>query len=444
MVGTSIAAEGKKKYQFISRFSLLGNEGSSNALSNSNTGDQAAATMESDDEAGSYWEPAGFSEPEASEDIKRIVREDSAVPARLNAGKFAHDVDGGDEDAVNLALAISASLSDFEVAIATGAAGPSEAHHLEERVSDAVDEVVEEENEDVAWESGEESQSESALGSDDAECWDGKGGAAEVESKEEVLGQFGSPKRAEGGLGRSSARSGAVEKSAKGVERPLPLTFGATARSGTEGSDLAHEAGSDFDMSSEALTRAVTTASSMADWAGRAVRSALKEHVRTTTQQSQQNSASAKPFVHVASPIITEKLIRDGACAPVEPGTNRVPDTPMFAAEEDTVAAANPVAAVYVKDSMDMSAEEVYAETRDARRKFNAAMRDTETLTDEMRAEVIELLQALNLPYLVAPYEAEAQCAVLEQVCAANECPYNCKLTFNIVCTCSWDWWTVW
>ena len=63
-----------------------------------------------------------------------------------------------------------------------------------------------------------------------------------------------------------------------------------------------------------------------------------------------------------------------------------------------------------------MSAEETAIEAKDARRKFNAAMRDTETLTEEMRCEVIELLQALNLPYLIAPYEAEAQCAVLEQV----------------------------
>jgi 5'-3' exonuclease len=52
----------------------------------------------------------------------------------------------------------------------------------------------------------------------------------------------------------------------------------------------------------------------------------------------------------------------------------------------------------------------------EARRQFNRAMRDSESLSEELKEEVIQLLQAMNLPYLVAPFEAEAQCAVLEQV----------------------------
>jgi DNA excision repair protein ERCC-5 len=43
-----------------------------------------------------------------------------------------------------------------------------------------------------------------------------------------------------------------------------------------------------------------------------------------------------------------------------------------------------------------------------------AAMRDTERMTEEMKEEVLEMLQVLGLPYIVAPMEAEAQCAVLE------------------------------
>ncbi|KAJ1396369.1 hypothetical protein B484DRAFT_407341 [Ochromonadaceae sp. CCMP2298] len=51
-------------------------------------------------------------------------------------------------------------------------------------------------------------------------------------------------------------------------------------------------------------------------------------------------------------------------------------------------------------------------------------MRDTESMTEEMKEDVIQLLRAFNLPYMIAPYEAEAQCAVLEQAeaqCAVLE-----------------------
>ena len=46
----------------------------------------------------------------------------------------------------------------------------------------------------------------------------------------------------------------------------------------------------------------------------------------------------------------------------------------------------------------------------------NNAMRDQETVTDEMLKEVRELIKAFNLPFIVAPAEAEAQCAELEKV----------------------------
>jgi hypothetical protein len=42
--------------------------------------------------------------------------------------------------------------------------------------------------------------------------------------------------------------------------------------------------------------------------------------------------------------------------------------------------------------------------------------RDTEKITEEMKEQVMELIHAFDLPYIIAPYEAEAQCAVLEQL----------------------------
>eukprot|EP01031_Cornospumella_fuschlensis_P027510 gene27510-33229_t len=49
-------------------------------------------------------------------------------------------------------------------------------------------------------------------------------------------------------------------------------------------------------------------------------------------------------------------------------------------------------------------------------KRMSSAARDAEKLTEEMKEEVMALINAFNLPYLVAPFEAEAQCAVLEQL----------------------------
>ena len=42
--------------------------------------------------------------------------------------------------------------------------------------------------------------------------------------------------------------------------------------------------------------------------------------------------------------------------------------------------------------------------------------RDMDTITDEMKAEVIQLIQLFGIPYVESPAEAEAQCAKLEEL----------------------------
>ena len=67
-------------------------------------------------------------------------------------------------------------------------------------------------------------------------------------------------------------------------------------------------------------------------------------------------------------------------------------------------------------DALRSTLVQLEEEVGDGRRKLSAYMRDSESLTEEMKQDVIQLLQVFSLPYIVAPFEAEAQCAVLEQV----------------------------
>jgi hypothetical protein len=59
---------------------------------------------------------------------------------------------------------------------------------------------------------------------------------------------------------------------------------------------------------------------------------------------------------------------------------------------------------------------ETYDMDEEARKAYLASSRDAEKMTEEMKEDVMKLIQAFDLPFLIAPFEAEAQCAVLEEV----------------------------
>ncbi len=194
-----------------------------------------------------------------------------------------------------------------------------------------------------------------------------------------------------------------------------------------------------------ALDRAVLTASKMADWAGRAVKRALKGHLKkpTETIEVQSSSSAAIAEDECSQTAIESKLSRaesvfNGGIAYASlladherPPSQLATSTSAggFAvSQQSSTTKASPGEAHQdyqheMNSTVEISQESLETDETMLRRIANAT-RDTERLTDEMKEEVIHLIKSFDLPYLVAPFEAEAQCAVLEQVISPARMPW--------------------
>ena len=82
----------------------------------------------------------------------------------------------------------------------------------------------------------------------------------------------------------------------------------------------------------------------------------------------------------------------------------------------------SPALSIDALSSMLAAAEGDEEEAKARKRK---ATRDVDSMTEDLANEVRELLEVLGLPYMIAPFEAEAQCAVLEQVNRTVSNKYN-------------------
>jgi hypothetical protein len=99
-------------------------------------------------------------------------------------------------------------------------------------------------------------------------------------------------------------------------------------------------------------------------------------------------------------------------CVPRPPLAQAMPSPFAF-----SPAAPNPSSSSAVdRAGVERLLEQEEAEARGAAAARKRHLRDAETLTADMVEDLVEMLQLFGLPYLIAPSEAEAQCAALEML----------------------------
>ena len=195
------------------------------------------------------------------------------------------------------------------------------------------------------------------------------------------------------------------------------------------------------DQNAEALQHAQETASHLTNWAGRAFRRAMAQHaeeartgipekaVRDIVEEKQSFVASYGDNDGDSSDSV--EVFDDGRLSPSTPKqtpdlsrntSTRAPPT----RRETLPSEACRVSTATTRES-DTVAEQPFGLFQDASVSLQEQAdildaearrqeRDMDTITDEMKAEVIQLIQLFGIPYVESPAEAEAQCAMLEQL----------------------------
>jgi DNA excision repair protein ERCC-5 len=142
-----------------------------------------------------------------------------------------------------------------------------------------------------------------------------------------------------------------------------------------------------------ALVQAQATASNLTNWAGRAVRRAIEEHMGKPLTGID-NEVSSRISLPVAA-------LDDDAISGNDDDLERADD-------KNTLP----------KDSFnqDASLEFLEHEDEELRQEQNRQQRDMDAVTESMKEDIVQLLLLFGIPYVDAPAEAEAQCVALEKL----------------------------
>jgi 5'-3' exonuclease len=196
-----------------------------------------------------------------------------------------------------------------------------------------------------------------------------------------------------------------------------------------------------------ALKHAQVTAATLTDWAGRAFRRAIAVHTAETGTSIAPTTSAKDSAVMATTPYKSKQSVIDiddddndkEEDVPMEGSKNSNNDNKQDAALDDEAVkvsspfhakrasagsvaknastASSGVAAAWPEtlggDAALETLEQYKEQWAEERKKQE---RDMDTVTDEMRAEVIQLLELFGVPYVQAPAEAEAQCVALEKL----------------------------
>ena len=381
------------------------------------------------------WEDGNEAEFAADDDLPAETQPKASTHAQMGMDtpeELANEIDvdeGGDDD-IGWQDGDDGGEEE-EVEVKPAAAASPQKRTGEESIS--------EEDGDIAWEDGEGEEDEASNGElqapvkvDNADGSDAKAG--------DEIGEITDISRR-----NSSRRSSLSETDGE---------FGDEATN-----DFAATPSSNANMA--ALKHAEETAANLTDWAGRAVRRAIATHMEESgAQDSPQGtgtSATAKPLGFTMSEevvvddssdassdqelddAINEAVAKQAAVfnegkkpeessvpaappipqppAPIQealPSASASPHTTKAAAASTTKVST--AAAASSAPAMDTSLEALQMEHSQMQDELNRQQRDMDAVTDEMKEEIVQLLQLFGIPYIEAPAEAEAQACALESL----------------------------
>jgi 5'-3' exonuclease len=180
-----------------------------------------------------------------------------------------------------------------------------------------------------------------------------------------------------------------------------------------------------------ALEQAQATAAQLTDWAGRAFRRAVARHAeenggaigslsnesmvsREVGNKEKRDDGSDQDVAMVEDR--KNEMAANAAISPTRAAKNMSSSDSKITATKGTKAKNQAVSSWPEALSGESTLEDLEQYQEQWARERNQQERDMDTVTDEMKIEVMQLLQLFGIPYIEAPAEAEAQCVALEQL----------------------------
>jgi hypothetical protein len=167
------------------------------------------------------------------------------------------------------------------------------------------------------------------------------------------------------------------------------------------------------DATTAALRHAQETASKLTDWAGRALQRAIAAHIEEKGGSPTKDSTTKdSPMVDLT---VDEEEDEEEAKENEEERNSSAEKYNDPAATKKATDDSQPVTHKTV-DLFDTSLEGLNQVHNDILEEERLMERDMSTITDEMKMDILNLLQLTGIPWIESPSEAEAQCAALEEL----------------------------